>query len=151
MILERDILNKVSSNQLINSPAMCKLNKWKGKNTIELRSYSKYMYSVWIYVVCATILLHFHNSFPCSPFPSPISNPWQQKCYFKSRLPLLPSRPNLQIISLPETELTLTWLRYKSFLQDLKIRILMYISKVFTQHVFETSNSEWPPIQSEKT
>lgn len=40
MILDSDVLNKVSSNQLINSPAMCKLNKWKGKmqkyNRIEI-------------------------------------------------------------------------------------------------------------------
>lgn len=31
MILESDTLNKVSSNQLLNSPAMCKVNKWKRK------------------------------------------------------------------------------------------------------------------------
>lgn len=31
MLLESDTLNKVSSKQLINSPAMNKLNKWKGK------------------------------------------------------------------------------------------------------------------------
>lgn len=94
------------------------------------------MYSVWIYVVCATILLHFHNSFPYSLFPSPISNPWQQKCYFKSRLPLLPSRPNLQIISLPETELTLTWLRCKSFLQGLKNSTFLCIFPKFSLKIY---------------
>lgn len=40
MLLESDTLNKVSSNQLINSPAMCKVNKWKHKmqkyNRIEI-------------------------------------------------------------------------------------------------------------------
>lgn len=31
MIPQSDALNKVSTNELINSPAMCKLNKRKGK------------------------------------------------------------------------------------------------------------------------